>query len=92
MAHRKSALFRLLLWLVCQIHASGDEGTAAQQKCRHGLELHGRGRWKEALSVFADTVVQYGVDSSLDCIFGAGLSYNTLGASQVGAYLGLPPP
>jgi hypothetical protein len=84
-SHAALLCFLLVILTYENLASSKDEGTA-QDRCRYGLELHGRGRWKEALLVFAETVAKFGINESMDCIFGAGLSYNTLGDLQVGPY------
>lgn len=85
----------LVLLLVLCISLPGKSGSASvregggqahsecQKRCDEGLELHGRGRWKQALVEFAATVVEFGVQETMDCIYGAGLSLNTLGDIKV---------
>jgi hypothetical protein len=45
--------------------------------------LHGRGRWGDALKHFAATVTAHSVWDAIDCVYGAGLSLNVLGETEV---------
>lgn len=60
-----------------------EHETQVQALCEEGFVLHGRGRWGEALRHFAATVTTHSVWDAIDCVYGAGLSLNTLGQTEV---------
>ena len=70
----------------------GETGgsVSAAERCAHGLHLHGRGQWGQALQVFATAVgdelasglSDANLAQTVDCVFGAALSLNTLGHAE----------
>jgi hypothetical protein len=60
-----------------------EHETRVQALCEEGFVLHGRGRWGDALKHFAATVTAHSVWDAIDCVYGAGLSLNVLGETEV---------